>query len=74
MSISPWLMSTFVKSKPASPTPLQIATDVGRKAERADVVKYLTALATATRVEELWEAIGYILDEKHVREGVSRTL
>lgn len=64
-------MSTFVKTKP-SPTPMQIATDGGRKAERADVLEYLVALATVTRVEELWEAVDHIREARHVREGVSR--
>ena len=71
MSTSKWLMSTLVKAKPA-PTPMQIATDSGRKAERADVLDYLVALATATRVEELWEAVDHIREARHVREGVSR--
>lgn len=73
MSTSPWLMSTFVKTEP-SPTPMQIATDSGRKAERADVLNYLVDLAVATRVEELWEALKHISDEKHVRKDVSRPL
>lgn len=70
MSTTQWLMSTLVKAKP-SPTPMQIATDSGRKAERADVLQYLVALATATRVEELWEAVEHIRAGQHVREGVS---
>lgn len=71
MSTTQWLMSTFVKTQPP-PTPMAIATDSGRKAERSDVLDYLVALATATRVEELWEAVAYIRDAQHVREGASR--
>lgn len=58
----------FTKMKP-SPTPLAIATDNGRKAERADVLEYLAALASVTGVEELWEAVTYIKGEYHVRHG-----
>lgn len=71
MSATQWLMSSFVKTKP-SPTPMQIATDSGRNAERADVLDYLAALATATMVEELWEALDHIKAGQHVREGACR--
>lgn len=69
MAVNQHWMTYFVKSKPASPTPLAIATDSGRKAERADVLEYLAALASVTGVEELWEAVTYIKGEYHVRHG-----
>lgn len=61
-------LSNFVKSRPASPTPLAQATANGRKAERYDVLEYLAALASVTKVEELWEAFDFIKRGHHVRE------
>lgn len=71
-AVNHWLTS-FVKIKPA-PTPMAVATDTGRKAERSDVLVYLVALATATGSEELWEAAGHIQKGAHVREGHVGTL
>ena len=67
-AVNHWL-TNFVKIKPASPTPMAVVTDAGRKAERSDVLVYLAALATSTGSEELWEAVGHIQEGQHVREG-----
>lgn len=69
---NPHWMTVFSKQAPAGPTPLAIATDSGRKAERSDVLAYLVALATATGCEELWEASTHIQQARHVRTDAVR--